>query len=488
MHMGGATADAVFFLFVTKFHPEPSHLLKNERRVMLVRNMDVAVIGGGIAGLVAANDLARAGKSVVVFEKSSQLGGRAITIRKKGALFNLGGHALYRGGAADRIFRELGLRLEGGSPPRMVSVLWKNKVMPLPRFLFGRDMSWKGRMELLRVLAKLDRINADTGEMNAMSVREWVERELRDPTVRSVFYALFRTGAFTHSPDLVTVGPALRQVRRAFRKRGVLYVQGGWQSIVDQLREQAVRAGAVVAGSTAVEAIGHEDGEVRRLHLSGGETVEVGFVVAAVPPAETCRLVRDAERTSLKIWKDQAKPITVACLDLCLRRLPVPSHNLVLGIDQPVFFTNQTKPTPSLTEDGSLVIHLIKYNDASGAGASDPKRDEAFLEQTMDRIQPGWRNEIVVRQFLPNMTVVGDFVHTGRIDKTPGPVVPEIRGLYVAGDWASHSEALVDAAAASGRRAAQRVLRDLRDIARAGSSQADARYAGAMAGKRMNAL
>jgi protoporphyrinogen oxidase len=187
---------------------------------MLVRNVDVAVIGGGIAGLVAANDLARAGKSVVVFEKSSQLGGRAITIRKKGALFNLGGHALYRGGAADRIFRELGLRLEGGSPPRMVSVLWKNRVMPLPRFLFGRDMSWKGRMELLRVLAKLDRIDADAGEMNAMSVREWVERELRDPTVRSVFYALFRTGTFTLAPDLVTVGPALRQVRRAFRKRG----------------------------------------------------------------------------------------------------------------------------------------------------------------------------------------------------------------------------------------------------------------------------
>lgn len=164
----------------------------------------------------------------------------------------------------------------------------------------------------------------------------------------------------------------------------------------------------------------------------------------------------------------------------------MPSRNIVLGIDQPVFFTNQTKPTPSLTEDGSLVIHLIKYNGVKGDGEADPKRDEAFLEQTMDRIQPGWRSEVVARRFLPNMTVVGDFMHTGRIDQTPGPVVPEIRGLYVAGDWASHGEALVDAAAASGRRATQRVLRDLRDIARVGSSQADARSAGAMAGKRMN--
>lgn len=37
-----------------------------------MRKVDVAVIGGGIAGLVAANDLARAGKSVIVLEKSAQ--------------------------------------------------------------------------------------------------------------------------------------------------------------------------------------------------------------------------------------------------------------------------------------------------------------------------------------------------------------------------------------------------------------------------------
>mgnify|MGYP001190351537 FL=1 len=437
-----------------------------------MRKVDVAVVGGGIAGLVAANDLARAGKSVVVFEKSAQFGGRAITVRKKGALFNLGGHALYLGGSADTIFQELGLKLEGGSPSRRVSVIWKNRVMPLSRFLFGRDMSWTGRIELLRMLAKLGRIDTDNGEMTSISVREWLEREMRDPMVRNVFYALIRTGTFTQAPDLQYIGPALRQVQRSFRKQGVLYVQGGWQSIIDQLREKVVRAGAIVAGSAGVEAIGHDGGEVCRLHLSNGETMEIGYVISAVPLAETCRLVQDAGRTSLQVWKDQARAVSVACLDLCLRRLPVPNRNVVLGIDQPVFFSNQSKATPSLAEDGSWVMHLIKYNGYNGAGESDPKKDEAFLEQMMDRIQPGWRKEVVARQFLPNMTVVGDYMHIDRIDKTPGPVVPEIRGLYVAGDWASHGEVLVDAAAASGRRAAQRLLQDMQDGARVYSAQA----------------
>jgi uncharacterized FAD-dependent dehydrogenase len=60
------------------------------------------------------------------------------------------------------------------------------------------------------------------------------------------------------------------------------------------------------------------------------------------------------------------------------------------------------------------------------------------------------------------MTVAYDYAHTGRTDRTPGPAVPEVRGLYVAGEWAGHGELLVDAAAASGVRAARKLLDDLR--------------------------
>jgi len=45
---------------------------------------DVAINGGGLAGLTAANFLAREGKKVVVLEKSRLLGGRAMTNDKNG--------------------------------------------------------------------------------------------------------------------------------------------------------------------------------------------------------------------------------------------------------------------------------------------------------------------------------------------------------------------------------------------------------------------
>jgi len=55
------------------------------------------VVGGGLAGLTAANALAGPGRSVVVLEQSEALGGRARTQVSKGYRLNLGPHALYLG-------------------------------------------------------------------------------------------------------------------------------------------------------------------------------------------------------------------------------------------------------------------------------------------------------------------------------------------------------------------------------------------------------
>jgi phytoene dehydrogenase-like protein len=59
-----------------------------------------------MAGLAACY-LARAG--VTLFENAPYLGGRAATREFGGFLFNRGGHALYSGGAASRVFEELGV-------------------------------------------------------------------------------------------------------------------------------------------------------------------------------------------------------------------------------------------------------------------------------------------------------------------------------------------------------------------------------------------
>lgn len=80
------------------------------------KHWDVVIIGGGLAGLVAANFLAQSHLSVLVLEKGKVVGGRAKTDRINNQLFNIGPHALYKKGKAKHILEQLGIILQGKSP------------------------------------------------------------------------------------------------------------------------------------------------------------------------------------------------------------------------------------------------------------------------------------------------------------------------------------------------------------------------------------
>lgn len=414
---------------------------------------DTAVIGGGLAGFIAAIEVAKGGRNVVLLERSGRMGGRAMTNNKNGVLFNLGGHALYRAGAAYGILQEHGIRIEGGAPSSKVNAMWNNELIPMPStalsMLTSKLLTWSGKMGLLKLVMRLTKL--DSSKAGNASLREWAEQEIADPMVRHIFYSLCRTATYTHDTNHQLAGPVLAQVQRSLK--GVLYLHGGWQTIIDQLQEQAVEAGVHILSGSDVKEIVHANGRIQGLKLSNDQRIEVSHVISTASPSEVYKLVPDAEHTILKQWKEDARPSKAACLDLGLKKLPVPGRDFVLALDQPIYFSHHTV-NAKLSEDGSLVVHLIKYN---GPGENNPKADEEILTATMNTLHPGWENEVVARQYLPNITVAHDTLHRGKSNPFTGPAVEGIRGLYVAGDWVSHGEMLADASAASARRAAEAI-------------------------------
>ncbi|SFS52687.1 NAD(P)/FAD-dependent oxidoreductase [Paenibacillus sp. BC26] len=427
------------------------------------RNYDTAVIGGGLAGLVAAIKVAQSGRSVVLLERSNRLGGRAMTNHNNGVYLNLGGHALYKAGRANSVLQELGIRVEGGKPSTKMNVIWNKQLVPMGADPIGmmktKLLTWSSKMQLMRLMVKLSRLNADT--IPASSIREWAEREVQDPMVRHVFYALCRTATYAFDPDRQLAGPALGQIQRSLK--GVIYLNKGWQTIVDQLRAKAQQIGVQIESGKSVKEITHKEGKVTALELGDGTSISITNVVSTASPSETYKLVPGAEATVLNQWKTEAVASMAACLDIGLKKLPVKEHEFALGLDQPIFFSNHSAHA-TMSDNGAVVVHLIKYN---GPGESDPKADEQQLLETMNWLQPGWENEVLAKQFLPNITVTQGYPRTGQKSKNIGPNVPGIQGLYVAGDWAGHGELLADASVASAVRASEAIAKHSPSLAAA---------------------
>lgn len=88
---------------------------------------DSVVVGGGIAGLTAAAYLAKAGRSVVLFEKQSRTGGLVQTFARNNVWFDSGLRSIENSGIVFPMLKQLGIEVEFSKS--MVSVGIGNQVI-----------------------------------------------------------------------------------------------------------------------------------------------------------------------------------------------------------------------------------------------------------------------------------------------------------------------------------------------------------------------
>ena len=445
-------------------------------------NENVVIVGGGLAGLAASIYLARAGRTVTVFEKRRYLGGRAITQLRHAFRFNLGAHAFYRAGAAAAVCKELGVPIRGTLAKPTAIALTGGDERRLPTgilsLLATSALSLGGKVQLASALWKIRR-GVDAG---TMTLREWLDANLSDTDARRMLESLIRLATYSDHADTASAAPSLAQMRVALR--GAIYVHEGWQRIVDSMHSTAISSGVNFVTSSRIVGIDHDEGGVRAVRLGGleleadradtqaiaypemspdqvdGARLPASTVILTVDPACASELVGDVGES----WAN-ARPVTAACLDVALRTLPRPKRTFALGIDEPLYFAVHST-WAQLAPKGGALIHTAKYRREQTATdvEIDSERtrrdavaeaDERALEALLDRMQPGWRDVLVHRRFLPSMTVSNALV----TPSSPRPAVKtSVRGLFLAGDWVGDEGLLSDAALSSARAAARAVL------------------------------
>lgn len=409
----------------------PTHSTADDRPTETV---DVAVIGGGLAGLTAATYAGRAGRSVRVLDARSAPGGRARTAVDQGFRFNEGPHALYRAGEGWRVLRELGIRPQGGNPPFNRTRLG----------LGGRLLRVPPRRATTQFVGLVRRLGADAIDPGLVDVtaQEWIESRVQDPAGRHLAAALLRVSSYSADMSAGSADGAARQLRAALK--GVTYLHGGWAQLVDALSATAAGVGAeVITGSKATSV--EPDGDRWVVSCADGRRIAAGAVVlAAGGPGAADRLVGGAS-PSLTEAAAAAAPVHAACLDLGLSALPKPSVRFVLGLDRPTYASIHT-PGAHLADHGH-VVHVMHYEPGDDI-------DVESLELVADELQPGWRDHVVARQVGLRRVVAFDRPRpgVGWVGR-PRIGVADLPGVLVAGDWVGPDDLLGSAAIASGRAA-----------------------------------
>jgi oxygen-dependent protoporphyrinogen oxidase len=271
---------------------------------------DAVVVGGGVAGLTAARDLAAAGLSVLVLEGSPQVGGKLRLAQVAGVEVDAGAESmLARRPEAVGLAAELGIDLV--HPVSGSSQLWtRGELRPLPRTLLGVPLDLPG-LAASGVLsdAGLERARHETvvpwGETD-VSVAELLGSRLGPEVVDRLAEPLLAGVYAGHASNLSALA-AIPQVVTLLREHGSLLAAA---ATVPSASEEPVFAGIEGGLGLLPRLISavldvRTEAPVRTLvrttsgfRLTVGsartpETVETERVVLATPAAPTSRLLTD---------------------------------------------------------------------------------------------------------------------------------------------------------------------------------------------------
>ena len=268
----------------------------------------VIVVGGGVAGLVFARDVARAGRRVVLLERSDRLGGQLTTHTVAGIELDAGAESFAtRGGTVAALAAELGLedRIVAPSPVGAWLYTADSRALPLPATSILGIPGSPLASDVVAVIGARAAFRAffsdvlKPGPVGAKSVTlgELVRRRMGDAVVDQLV-APVAQGVHSAHPDelpLDRVAPGVRiaMLREGSLARGVRDLRanapagsqvqglrGGVATLVDALRQDLVRLGVDVRTGVAVRDIRPD-----RLTLSGpgqaGDQLSGDVVIAA---------------------------------------------------------------------------------------------------------------------------------------------------------------------------------------------------------------
>ncbi len=427
---------------------------------------DAIVVGGGLAGLTAANTLARAGHSVLVLERHDRLGGYATWFRRPGGhVFDVSLHGFPYGMV--KSCRRYWTAEIADSIVQLRSVRVENPMFSLST-TFERE-------EVARILADRFRVHQESVDGFFQTIRTMGLRDNPAVTTRDLFERFFpgRDDVLRFLMEPVAyVGctledPALTYavVFSLFLVKGVYTFAGGTQGLIGRMEAELRRNGVDLCTASPVERICVSRRRVEGVVLSGRTIPARSVVCNASLKTAIFDLVGPEHFDPSFIGQARAVRLNHSSTQVYIGLKPGETieagrcGDLLFSSKAPVFRTGQllSRGTTSRTYSfypadaqsgaGPQIVATAnaRYEDWAGLGPEEYRRHKRdLLETTLDAVAqyvPGVRRKLDWVEAATPLTLERYTGHPGGASfgtkfeglETSRRLGEQVAGLYHAG-------------------------------------------------------
>jgi protoporphyrinogen oxidase len=405
------------------------------------RAASIAVIGGGVTGLVAAYRLLQQGHSVQIFEAGPAVGGLVRTFEPGGDRLECFYHHLFTSdGAAIRLLDELDLLRTITWRRSRVGILYNDRLYPFTSTLdlmkFTPLLGIRDRIRF-GLLALGLRRRREASAFDEVTAMEWLRRNAGQRALDVVWEPLLR-GKFGEMADQVTMAWLWNRVNLRFSSRGILsqteilgYQIGSFAVWIEALVKLISALGDITTNDPVDRVV--RAGARLRLDTASGRSQYFDAVIATTGNSTFMRIAPPLGDE----YTERLKSITyqdAVCLVLSLKESLSNFYWLNIN-DRSIPFVAVVEHTNLIEPErynGQHIVYVSNYV-SKGSELAQMNADEVFSlhEPHLKRINPALDTSWVNNRWLFQAAEAQPVFTVGAASRIPDHRTP-VPGLYLA--------------------------------------------------------